>query len=83
MFKVIIRNSAGKKIAKFPPSIKERIVKTIELLRFNPYLGKKLHGELAGSFRLRVGDFRIVYDILREENLVILHAIGSRGDIYK
>lgn len=44
---------------------------------------KKLSGELAGFRRFRVGDFRIVYDIMGNDKIIVVHAIGSRGDIYK
>jgi len=83
MFKIVFHKSSAKKFEKFSLQLKEKISKAIEALKQNPYIGKKLHGQLAGSFRLRIGDFRIVYDILNDEKIVVIHAIGSRGDVYK
>lgn len=40
---------------------------------------KPMQGE--DGFRLRVGDWRILYDIV--DNVIIVREIGSRGDIYK
>jgi len=83
MYRVILHKSATKKIAKLPKDLRGRIFAAIDLLSVNPYAGKRLHGELEGSCRLRIGDFRIVYDVNENNKVVIIHAIGSRGDIYK
>ncbi len=40
-------------------------------------------GDLAGLYKLRVGSYRIIYEILEGENLIIIHAIGHRSKIYK
>ena len=42
---------------------------------------KVMQGQPAGTYRLRVGKYRIIYE-LREDALLIIN-IGSRGDIYK
>lgn len=58
----------------------------METLKTNPLSGKditRLRGKLEGRYRLRVGDLRIIYRVEREEGLVIVEAIGSRGNIYK
>jgi mRNA interferase RelE/StbE len=38
---------------------------------------------LKGYFKLRVGDYRVIYSIMREEKLIIIEDIGHRRDIYK
>ena len=40
-------------------------------------------GEWIGYKRIRVGDFRIIYWIDKDENIVYVDHIGPRGDIYK
>jgi mRNA interferase RelE/StbE len=37
----------------------------------------------AGMYRLRVGDYRVVYEIDRPQGRVIIYAVGDRHDIYK
>jgi mRNA interferase RelE/StbE len=83
MYDVFIHKTAAKKIKKLPRDLKEKVLKHIDLLARQPYLGKRLHGELEGNRRLRVGDLRLIYGISEKEKTVIVHAIGSRGDIYK
>lgn len=41
-----------------------------------------LKGKLMGLFKFRVGDYRVIYQIIRKENIIIIHAIGHRRDIY-
>jgi len=47
----------------------------------NPFKGKPLVGDKKGCFRLRVGDYRIIYEISGNEIWVI--KIGHRRDVYR
>ncbi|MGB9870254.1 MAG: type II toxin-antitoxin system RelE family toxin [Anaerolineae bacterium] len=42
-----------------------------------------LKGDLKGFYKLRVGDYRIIYEVLDQERVIIIHAIGHRRDIYR
>ena len=44
---------------------------------------KRLHGKLNGLFRYRIGHLRVIYKIKEERTIILVLAIGSRGDIYK
>jgi len=44
---------------------------------------RTLKGSLNGLFRLRVGDYRVIYKIFEESNGVLILKIGHRKDIYK
>jgi mRNA interferase RelE/StbE len=50
---------------------------------FKHYNIKRLRGELEGSYRLRVGDIRIVYSVDEKENIVYIEVIRFRGDVYR
>jgi mRNA interferase RelE/StbE len=43
---------------------------------------KPLHGELRGFFRLRIGDYRVVFSLLREDRIIAVVNIFPRGDAY-
>lgn len=50
----------------------------------NPHRsGKALVGDLAGLFSARRGDYRIVYEILEEERVVLIHRVQHRGEVYR
>lgn len=62
----------------------KKIVEVIKTkLCENPYLGKPLVGNLSHYYRLRVGDYRIVYEIKEDEVVVIVVKISHRKDVYK
>ncbi len=42
-----------------------------------------LVGDLKGYFKLRVGDYRVIYTMNREERLLVIEDVGHRRDIYK
>lgn len=83
MFEVVLSREATRIVARLTPSASRRILSALDKLIVNPQTGKRLHGELEGLFSLRVGGMRIVYEVDFEKNAVVVHAIGSRGDIYK
>ena len=73
-------NDAMKTIGKLDTNAAGRVIKGIMGL---PSKGdiKALEGEHAGRFRLRVGDWRIIYTV--EDNTVLVGYILPRGDAYK
>jgi len=83
MYEVILNEEAIRIIDKMPPKARERVFRLLERLKKEPQQGKRLHGQLEGLLSLRLGLWRIVYEIDSKHQLIIIHAIGPRGDIYK
>lgn len=67
------------------PPVARRIVDRIRWLaeHFEEIAPEPLKGALAGLFKLREGDYRIIYEPLRKERLIVVHEIGHRREIYK
>jgi len=61
----------------------KRIYKKIRELKENPYRHKALTGPFKGCFRLRVGNYRIVYMPLKDTGKVILIDVDLRKKVYK
>ncbi|MCI0453398.1 MAG: type II toxin-antitoxin system RelE/ParE family toxin [Candidatus Dadabacteria bacterium] len=40
-------------------------------------------GEFKGLFKLRVGDYRVIYSVVHKEKLIIIYLIGHRCNIYE
>ncbi|MEJ7615007.1 MAG: type II toxin-antitoxin system RelE/ParE family toxin [Candidatus Fervidibacter sacchari] len=84
-FEVKFHRNAAKAYQRLPKAVKQRIDEAIETLRTNPFYGKdicKLSGKLEGLYRLRIGEYRVIYRILEEQRLVIVEAVGTRGEVY-
>jgi len=73
-----------KDLKKIDKTWQQKIIQTIETtLTTQPYSGKKLVGNLSDYFRLRVGDYRIIYEIIDDVVTVEVIKIKHRKDIYK
>ncbi|OAG27783.1 hypothetical protein TH606_05215 [Thermodesulfatator autotrophicus] len=70
---------------RLPPEIKNRIRQRIEWLAENLDLIRPLplKGKFKSFYKFRVGDYRIIYEIDRENFLIIVHLVGHRRDIYR
>lgn len=80
---LIILKKAQKYLRKLSHAEQKRIIQALKLLTQDQNLVdvKPLKGRL--EWRLRVGDFRILYREDRENNTYVVTKIKSRGDIYK
>jgi mRNA interferase RelE/StbE len=76
--------SAARSLKKLPPPIRTRIAARIESLAANPYPSgvRKLAVE-EHAYRIRVGDYRVVYDVLEEMIVVLILRIGHRKEVYR
>jgi mRNA interferase RelE/StbE len=70
--RVLYKSSVARDLKKTSPSDKQRILRQIEdVLANDPRSGDPLHGEFEGLFKLRVGDYRVVYAQVNENVLVL------------
>jgi len=85
MFNVQLLDEAIDELGQLDKPIAKRITKKIKWLAENieSIQPEGLSGELAGFYKLRVGGYRVIYEILESEKIIIIHAIGHRSRIYK
>lgn len=82
-YKIVIEKLAEKFIVKLPKPEKERVLRAIYNLPNGSDI-KELKGKKnKGLYRLRVGDYRIIYTIDDGKLIVYVIDADNRGDIYK
>jgi mRNA interferase RelE/StbE len=83
-YKVVLASSAARQLKKLDHPARRRIQGVLELLADEPRppAATQLVGG-AGEWRVRTGDYRIIYEIRDSELLVLVVAIGHRKDIYR
>ena len=83
-YSVRIAPAAERRLRKFDPQVRRRIQAAIDLLAANPRPPKatQLVGG-AGEWRVRTGDYRIIYEIHDDQVLVLILRVGHRRDIYE
>ena len=74
------RNAALKFILKQPQKQKERLLAAVRRLPEGDIV--PLAGA-PGYYQLRVGEYRVVYTVDRENECIVVYNVGNRGDVYK
>jgi mRNA interferase RelE/StbE len=82
-YSIKIKASAAKSLGKVAKAERIRIIEAIDRLADEPLAGGVLKGEFSGMRRLRVGHYRIVYEVSKRELTVLVVRIGHRRDIYR
>lgn len=80
MYTIILKKPAKKFIDRLPKKEKHRVVEAIEQLPRGQDI-KRLKGR-HDVFRLRVGDYRILYTVNHGELIVYVIGVGNRGQVY-
>lgn len=83
-YKIEVKKSAAKALKKIPKADRKRIVNKIDSLAENPPFPEtsKMKGDNP-FHKIRVGDYRIVYEIQEDVLLILIVKIGHRKDIYR
>ena len=83
MYDVVLTTLAAKQLRACDHTVARRIQGAIELLRKNPHPPKarKLSGR--DGYRVRVGGYRIIYDVIDRQLIIRVLRLGHRRDIYR
>ena len=81
-YRLIYTKHAAKDIRGLSPELKQRLKSTLEKYSHDPlsYALKLTHPEL-GTFRFRMGDYRIIFDLV--DDAIVVLRVGHRRDIYR
>lgn len=82
-YSVRIKRSAARDLAGISQPVRTRVIHAIDGLREQPLAGVPLKGDLRGLRRVRVGDYRIVYELLRSELIVLVVRVAHRREAYR
>jgi len=83
-YRIEWRSSTRKDFRKIAPQIVSRIVRAVTALASNPRPDgcKKLSGSEC-AYRIRIGDYRVIYEVYDDVLIVEVVRIGHRKDIYR
>lgn len=85
MFEVEITPEGLRHLDRLPTKVRLAAVETIlGTIAENPYrAGKALVGELTGLHSARRGDYRVIYEISEERQIIVVHRVQHRRDAYR
>lgn len=82
-YRLVYSETARDLIRKLHPDLKLIVRARLIKIAKNPYLGKPLVKELSGYFSLKTKRYRIIYKIQEENQIVQIHYLGHRKNIYQ
>ena len=81
-YEVLFSDLALKQLRKLDREMRQRIIATIERIRIRPdTFIRKLVGD--EGYRLRVGNYRVILDIDKEQLIILILRIGHRRNVYE
>lgn len=83
-YTVRLLDQAADDLARLDAIIARRILKRLDWLQANieTIVPGRLTGQFAGLNKLRVGDYRVIYQVIQQELVIVIRAIGHRRDVY-
>jgi len=84
MYRVLLERGAEKDLARLSSEIHDRVIEGIRSLATNPRPpgSRKLAGS-KNDWRIRVGDYRVVYEIADEIRAVRVNRVRHRREVYR
>ena len=86
MYAIEFLLSAKKELKKLDFVVQKQVKEKIVLLATDPDKLKNnikaLKGEYSGKFRLRIGSYRVVFQVVEEQVVIIVIRIGHRKEVY-
>jgi mRNA interferase RelE/StbE len=86
MYDILLTREARKDYQRLTKNVARRVNQGLDNLREDPLQYPQaipLKGKLAGYYRWRVGDWRVVYEVNTNERLVTIVQIAHRSEVYR
>lgn len=82
MYRITFTPSSKKALLKLPRIVQKRIISSLKRIRIRPEAHViRLVDEKA--YKLRVGDYRVILDLIKNDLIVLVLKLGHRKNIYK
>jgi len=82
-YTVRIKRSALESLKKVDPQDRNRIVRAIDRLATEPFAGGVLKGEFGGLRRIRIGTYRVIYEVFEQQLTVLVVRVAHRREAYR
>lgn len=80
-YQIIWSESAARELGKLERTVARRILEHVEELRLTPKRGlRRLVG--VPYYRMRVGDYRVIVEVLEDKLLILVLKVGHRRSVY-
>ncbi len=83
-YEIVFKPSVEKDLRRLPGKLVARIIRRIEELKLDPFPRQAV--KLSGTerlYRIRVGDYRIIYEVDTEVKRIVIHYVRHRREVYR
>lgn len=81
-YKLVVTKSAEKAFRKLDNKLQRKVLKSLAAIEENPFIGKKLKGELKEYYSFKTWPLRIIYRIVKQKLEILVVKIGQREGVY-
>ena len=82
-YRIVIRHNAEKELGRLGHEEQRRIAKKLLLLENDPFPAGAITLQGRPGYRIRIGNYRVLYEVDGPSKLVNITAIGHRRDVYR
>lgn len=83
MYSLQLSKRFDRDFSKLDKEVRDRVVEKLREISDNPRVGKPLKGRLKGLYSARAGDYRVIYQILDDKEMVVVVTVGHRKKVYE
>ena len=85
MYRILFTKQSQRALLKLPKDKSAAVIRGLEQIAKDPYEQNNHVTRLQNrpGFRLRVGDWRVIYEIRNEELVILVLKIAPRGEVYR
>ena len=85
MYRIVFTRSAAKSLQKMPRDVARLVREKLEKIAVDPYASHPNATKLQGrdGYRLRLGDWRVIYEVQNDKLVILVLKIASRGEVYR
>lgn len=82
-WRLVIARRAEQEMDELDPAVRARIVRALERLAASPYQAANVKALKGGGYRLRVGDYRVLYQLEADVLIVLVLRVAHRREVYR
>jgi mRNA interferase RelE/StbE len=82
-YSVTLKRSAEKELDSLPPKIHDKIIKSLLELKNTLFPRKAKKLQARDGYRLRIGEYRVLYILHEKEKIIEIVSIGHRKEVYR
>lgn len=85
MYRIVFTRQAARALQKAPKHIVQQVKEKLALIASDPFSQHRSVTKLQNrpGYRLRVGDWRVIYEIQKEDVIILVLNIAPRGEVYR